>query len=94
MPTWNHTVSLAPYYHSDMLSLQEKGKLVAKELRKLMQRSFKDDYDLLGIIESFEYIISDEDIEDDFTPVEDFNARMFDLYEFADYNRIWISTRG
>ena len=94
MPTWNHTVNLSPHYHSDTISLQEKGKLVAKELRKLMHRSFKDDYDLSEIIEMFECILEDDDIEDDFTPLEDFDARMFDLYEFADYNRIWINTRG
>lgn len=57
-----------------------------------MNHSFKDDYDLLEIIEMFECIITDEDAEGDdyLTPTEDFDARMFDLYEWADYNRVWV----
>lgn len=94
MPTWNHTVNFTHFWRNDDISIQAKGVLAAKELRRLMKHSFEGDWELLEIIEMFSCILLAEDMEDDFefTPTDDFDSRMFDLYEWADYNRVWIET--
>ena len=53
-----------------------------------------NDYDLEEIIENFEAVSGDGDPEEtaEFTITDDFNARMADLYDWADNNRVWVST--
>lgn len=90
MTNWKYKVDFSSFYRDEDLSLSEKGVLVAKKLERL---PIQDD-DLKDLIEDFKCIIK-EDIVDDlevFTPTQDFDARMCDLYDWADDNRVWINT--
>lgn len=84
---WDYTVSFDGFWNLD-IPAEEKGKLAAKELEKLVH-FFEDDYKLGQLIDEFKY--TEGDGTEEFTPEDDFNARMSDLYDWADDNRIWIS---
>lgn len=90
MKKWKYTINFKPFWKAD-ISIEEKGirasraiKLVAKRLPDYKAET------LMEIAEDFENITGDG--TDEFTPVQDFDARMFDLYEFADWNNIWVAT--
>ncbi|MCK5603728.1 hypothetical protein KAR91_17710 [Candidatus Pacearchaeota archaeon] len=95
MTNWKHTLRFEQWYHDDDISIKEKAELAAKELKITMKLfRFKDDDDLEEIIENFEGVSGDGEQEEttEFTIREDFNARMSELYDWADNNSVWVST--
>lgn len=96
MAKWKATVDFSSFWDDD-ISIQEKGKLASVELNKLMNAKWLSDYDkyeLEEIIEGFEWCTGDGEPPEttEFTPIEDFNARMEDLYDWADCYKVWIKT--
>lgn len=92
---WDKTLDLSDVWNngdvpeSEMCTL---GKEIAKRIRCMYSAKFVMDNPELGeIIEMFEGICTVEDIESGeycFDSVtEDFNARMYDLYEWADSDK-------
>jgi hypothetical protein len=88
MTNWKHTANFKPFWDAD-ISVEEKGIKAAEALERL-KRYFPDDSPLADIIEDFKYCTGDGE---DFTPTDDFDARMFDLYEWADSNLVWVKTQ-
>ena len=84
MPNWMFTVKFSPWYRDDTLSIEEKGKRAAAELRKLAanKRAVHIEDDLLLLAENFESVSS----------VEDFDDFMEALYDIGDLARIWVAT--
>ncbi|MFX0139128.1 MAG: hypothetical protein ACFFDN_36135 [Candidatus Hodarchaeota archaeon] len=93
MNKWKHILDFKYFWDSDSLSVKEKADLAIKELDKLLKH-FKNDedafYELEEIIEDFKNVSGDGTSE--FTITEDFDSRMYDLYNWADYNRVWVKT--
>lgn len=82
--------------------LPTTGKIIASRLKRMYPDW--DDIDVWGfelrdIIEGFDNLLSVEEWEKDpsdycLTPVEDFDARMAELYDFGDVGkRLWVQTR-
>lgn len=95
MANWRCTIDFKPFYHDDKLSIKEKADRAVKELRRTQKlKSFEDDYDLDDIIEDFEGVSGDGEPTEttEFTITEDFDARMSELYDWADANRVWVAT--
>jgi hypothetical protein len=92
MRKWKHRIEFRHFWDNDEISIEEKGKLASKAIKRLEKHLTEDEwYDLEEIAEQFENV-SDSD-DDDFTVEDDFNARMSDLYDWADSNDVWVSTR-
>ena len=82
MPEWKHTLTFTPWYHDDRVSIGNKGKLVAEQL-KLLTRSFPHDEEFGLIIDDFEDVQS----------IAEFDEAMSGLYDWADVNRVWVVTQ-
>jgi hypothetical protein len=105
MRKWLKTLDLTPVWQNGDVPESEVhlvGKYIGEQLRKLYPDY--EDWDKLGfefrdMIEAFDNILTLEeynsDVEgyDGFTPYRDFNARMEELYDFADTERLWVKTR-
>jgi len=92
MNKWKHEVNFKPFWDAD-ISVEEKGKCAASCLEYLLKHYLGDD-ELLDIIEDFKCVSGDGEPPEttEFTPTEDFDERMCDLYEWADSNRVWVAT--
>ena len=95
MANWKYTVDFSKFWNDENISVPDKGKLAAKQIRKAFPKSWFDftsnDYDseIDEIAEAFEHITGYDDV----TPTEEFDNWMKALYDFADYNHTaWIKT--
>jgi len=93
MTNWKHTVDFKPFWNNDKIDIKAKADFAAKELKRL-QRHFLEDLDLELIIEDFESVSGDGEPPEtsEFTITEDFDARMYELYDWADSNLVWVAT--
>jgi len=99
MANWKHTLDFKPFWNNDEIDIKAKADFVVKELKRL-QRHFLEDLDLELIIEDFEDVggdceppeTSETSETSEFTITEDFDARMYELYDWADSNLVWVST--
>lgn len=80
MRKWKHTISFRHFWSEDT-PIAEKSVLAAKSILKVSQH-FPDDEDLYDIIEGFKGT----------TEVDEFDANLEDLYNWADDNRVWVAT--
>jgi hypothetical protein len=107
MKKWLKTLDLTSVWQGGDVPESEVhivGKYIAKQLALLypFYADFehpKFDYTLYDLVEAFDNVLAldeyNSDVEGygDFTPYEDFNARMSELYDFADANSLWVKTR-
>lgn len=95
MKPWKNTVNFKWFWNDENMSVEDKGKQAAIMLKPLLKYSFKNDSELEEIIEMFECVSGDGEPPgaSKFTATEDFDARMYDLYNWADCNRVWIKTQ-
>jgi hypothetical protein len=99
MANWIAKINFKGFWDDDSMSVTEKGRAASKVIDSFIKthknRFDEDDLsELIEISDAFNHCTGDglPDGESEFTPTEDFDARMYDLYEWADYNRVWIST--
>lgn len=95
MTNWKYVVDLSGFWNSD-ISIEKKGKLVSREIRKTFPSNWFDltdeDYneELDDIAEAFENITGFDNV----SPVEEFDGWMEELYNFGDQNKTaWIKTK-
>lgn len=95
MKDWKHTLNFKLFYHNDDISLPKKGVMIAEKLETLANTpKFEDDMMLWNLVDEFKAITGDGEPPDttEFTELEDFNARMSDLYDWCDANAVWVET--
>lgn len=80
MTNWKYTVNFKDWWNSD-IDISEKGELAAKELKKLT-KYFDFNHELNDIIDDFKNCTNEQN----------FNSIMYQLYDWSDYNSIWIKT--
>ena len=71
------------------------GKNVQVRLKRLYPDYDNADihgYDLYDIVENFGFVSTCEDAELPFTPMEEFDNYMVQLYDWADANDLWVQT--
>lgn len=83
---WARTVDLRGVYHSDTLDFAGRRDAVAARLRTTPWFKGADEHELDGVRDVVESLAAAED-------QEEFNGWMDDLYDLADYDRVWIKTR-
>ena len=88
---WKYKLKLDNFYYDDSLSIEEKGKLVATQIRKLPLDKIEcrcgEDFEDVAI--NFEHIEGYDDV----TPIEEFDNQMETLYDMAYTYDIWITTK-
>ena len=93
MTKWRNHLEIKTIWEqceNDEISVYELAQGITKGLRGIYPvkptRMYPEDYDeLCGIILAFEELPEDAD-EDDIDSV------MYDLYNWADYNKLWVAT--
>lgn len=88
MGKWKHTVNFKWFWDVDDYTIDEKAKHAASELEKLLKHYEGDD--------TLEEIISDfKDISSDDVPakIHDFDSIMYNLYDWADSEKVWVKTQ-
>jgi len=93
MPTWDATLSLKDFYHDDELSIAEKAEKVSNVIRAKFANVLdndKDNFDedLDSLAADFRRISAHDRVT-----ANHFDNIMSDLYDWADWNRVWIETR-
>ena len=78
---WKHTINFKYFWDDDEISITEKGRLASKELNKL-EKHFPNDYELEDAIDNF----------CDVSEISEFDSVLSNLYDWADYNSVWIAT--
>ena len=93
MPTWDATLSFKDFYHDDELSIAEKAEKVSNAITAKFasildsdKDNFDEDLDLL--VRDFSNLSAYNKAEADH-----FDNIMSDLYDWADWNRVWIETQ-
>lgn len=90
MSKWKYIINVTSFYHDNMLSIEEKGKKMAKAIKHLpldkIEMCCGDD--LEDLAERFEHLNGNEEV----TPIEEFDYQMDELYDMADRYGIWIET--
>lgn len=86
MTDWKKTINFVPFWNDDDMSIADKGKAAAAEIKRVFP-DWENGDDLEYIVGDFE-----EGVAEDETPVEMFDSAMSDLYDWADGNRVWIAT--
>lgn len=103
MNNWKNKLILTDIWQNGDVP-ESEVHLVGKEIANRLRSIYPDyeDYDkhtfyLEEVIDSFDNLLSleeynsDESWADAYTPYDDFNARMSDLYDWADEDkRLWI----
>lgn len=99
MNNWKNKLNLSDIWQSGDVPESEVhlvGKEIAVRLR-MVYPDYEDDEVLYEIITAFKNLLSLEEYNSDgswadaYTPYDDFNARMSDLYDWADEDkRLWI----
>ena len=89
---WLRELDFSPFWEDD-IPLGDKGILINKEMDKIKKFYERDD-DFLEVADAFLYITGDREPAETskFTIIDDFNERMDELYDWADYNKIWVKT--
>lgn len=81
MRRWRYTLDVSDIWRSD-LSDEEKRPLLAERVARFAKRI---DSDYLGEIA--------DDLRDA-TTTEEFNAAWSELYDYADFFKVWVDTLG
>jgi len=103
MNNWKNKLNLSDIWQNGDV-LESEVHLVGKEIANRLRKLYPDytNYDkytfyLEEVIDSFDNLLSleeynsDDSWKDAYTPYDDFNARMSDLYDWADEDkRLWI----
>ena len=91
MRNWKYKLNFSTFYHDDSISVEDKGKIISKQLQGLWDTNIdlQDDWDLEEVIQMMDCISG----YDDCTPIQEFDNWMEQLYNFADAWRVWIITR-
>jgi hypothetical protein len=87
MNNWKHQVNIASLhkqYQAGELSPRELANSVASLLTTFIVPKFPDDLKLEEIIDGF-YYFQDTDT------INDYDVILGELYNWADYNRVWIN---
>lgn len=84
MKKWNQKLDLTDVWNKDWddTNVSELGQIVAKRLTVLFGGEGELDLEQEDLIDSFEFV--DE--------IAGFDYAMGELYDYADWNRIWIAT--
>ena len=91
MRNWKYRVELGSFYHDDAISIEQKGKLVATQIKLAhltkIDTMMGDDFE--DVIDHFNSVAECEET----TAVEEFDEAMEQLYDMADTYDIWINTK-
>jgi hypothetical protein len=93
MATWDTTLRLKDFYHDDELTIAQKAEKVSNALIAKFSTildSDKDNFDedLDSLVTDFQSLSAFDKVE-----ANHFDNIMSDLYDWADWNRVWIETR-
>lgn len=94
MPKWRHNIDVSAWWRDTSVSIEEKGRMLARILRRKILPHYPNDLDLPDIIDDFESI-SPLELEGSevISLTEEFDACLACLYDWADRDhRLWINT--
>jgi len=83
-PIWAHTIDFSSVFHNDDLTFTEKRDQIVAILRRSAWFTAEDEWSELH--EIVENIADSED-------ADEFDNWWDELYDRADYDRVWIKTR-
>ena len=93
MTHWKSRIELSHFYHAN-IPICDKAKRVSRELLRFVERQ-----EGLPPVRQLDYMTAEElacDFqrlsEDEDTTADDFDVIMSDLYDWADFERVWINT--
>lgn len=105
MANWKYTFDLKDLWEKDWTdsNVHELGKAIAQRWRnnKAFTVRFADDLEIEEIIdymdnicspEEYQSILSEEGSEGFPTPIQEFDCVLSSLYDWADYNKVWVKT--
>lgn len=78
---WTHKLNLADVFHDDALTFEVKRDTIVRRI-KAARFYDADNWTLFGIVDELA----------DTTDVEDFDYVWSEFYDWADAERVWIST--
>lgn len=84
MAKWDHTIDFMSFWNDDDMSIGDKGKAVAAEIKRVFP-TFGNDDELEEIVDGFEHDVGKYD-------VLAFDCLLENLYDWADENRVWVAT--
>ncbi|KXO99068.1 hypothetical protein AXK58_24245 [Tsukamurella tyrosinosolvens] len=87
LPTWDQTIEIKHLLGADEHAAIEVGKAIAQVLRR--SRWSSDDSEVAELAEFFDEIEADWEGHYE-APVDRLNALLDELYDRADYARVWI----
>lgn len=88
MSEWIYRLNLSDIYHSDVLSLSDKARIIANRIERAPFFEKAWTFSLSDVVDQFRDLASDK--RDD---VEEFDEIMHGLYDYADAARVWVITR-
>jgi hypothetical protein len=83
-PVWKYTVQLAPVFHDETLTFEERRDQIVGILRRSQWFKSREDG---GAVHEYVDALADAD------DVDEFDAYWDELYDEADYDRAWLVTR-
>lgn len=101
-PVWDRTINIKEILHEDQSNTSnEHSAQVANRIGALVRSrvpaawleidSDEVDFDLIEIVEGMEALKPNSyDGEEDFTPLDDLNSMLEQLYDWADSKRVWL----
>lgn len=101
-PVWDRTINIKEILHEDQSNTSnEHAAQVANRIGALVRSrvpaawleigSDEVDFDLIEIVEGMEALKPNSyDGEEDFTPLDDLNSMLDQLYDWADGKRVWL----
>ena len=82
-PSWEHVLKLADVFHNDHLTFEQKRDAIVKRIRA---SAWYKGYDETGDMSE---VVEDLAAAGD---TGEFDAAWSELYDIADYDRVWIAT--
>lgn len=101
-PVWDRKINIKSILHEDQSNTSnQRSAEVANRIGALIRSSVPNtwldweaealDEDLLQIVEGMEALKPDSyEGDDDFTPLDDLNSMLDQLYDWADRKRVWL----
>jgi hypothetical protein len=84
LPVWDKTLDMRDVFHNDAITFEERRDAIVRRLRSSAWLKGRDEFDRL-----VEVVDNLADAED----TTEFNGWWSELYDLADYERVWIKTR-
>lgn len=92
MNKWLYTLDLSDIYHSENHNLRSKAEIIANRIERSKFYDKAYSFAINEVVDIMRSLADGQGLATEEPDVEDFDAAMNGLYDYADIERVWVDT--